>query len=67
MPAYDFRCKTCENKFSVRISISERDKVKCTKCNSSSVQQLFTPISVSVKSSESPSCDLSCGSSSNFG
>lgn len=46
MPAYDFRCKTCENKFTVRISISERDKVKCPKCESSSVQQVFTPIAV---------------------
>ena len=67
MPAYDFRCKTCENKFSVRISISERDKVKCSKCSSPSVQQLFTPINVTVKSGDGHACDLSCGSSSKFG
>lgn len=67
MPAYDFRCKTCEHKFTVRISITERDKVKCPECNSSSIQQLFTPISVTVKSDGKSSCDISCGSSTRFG
>ncbi len=67
MPAYDFKCKTCEHKFTARISITERDKVKCPECNSSSVQQLFTPISVTVKSDSKGSCDLSCGSSTRFG
>ncbi len=67
MPAYDFRCKNCEHKFTVRISITERDQVKCPNCSSSSVQQLFTPISVNVKSTGQSSCDLSCGSSSRFG
>lgn len=61
MPAYDFRCKTCEHKFTVRISITERDKVKCPECNSSSVQQLFTPIAVGGKSESKGSCDFSCG------
>lgn len=60
MPSYDFRCKTCESKFTVRISISERDKVKCPKCASSSVQQVFTPIA--VKGGAGGGCDSSnCG------
>lgn len=67
MPAYDFRCKTCEHKFTVRISITERDKVRCPECNSSSIQQLFTPISVTVKSDSGGSCDSGCGSSPGFG
>jgi len=67
MPAYDFRCKRCENKFTVRISISERDKVRCPECDSSSIQQLFTPFAVTVKSGDSHSCDLSCGSKTKFG
>lgn len=67
MPAYDFKCKTCDNKFTVRISITERDKVKCPKCSSSAVQQVFTPLSVTVKSDEGRSCDLSCGANSKFG
>ncbi|MHB9095328.1 MAG: FmdB family zinc ribbon protein [Eubacteriales bacterium] len=68
MPAYDFKCKSCEDKFTVRISISERDRVKCPKCGSSIVQQVFTPISVAVKTGgEAHSCDLSCGSSRKFG
>jgi putative FmdB family regulatory protein len=67
MPAYDFRCKTCENKFTIRISISERNQVRCPKCNSTSIQQLFTPISVSIKSSKDHSCDLSCGANTKYG
>ncbi|PKM82671.1 MAG: zinc ribbon domain-containing protein [Firmicutes bacterium HGW-Firmicutes-14] len=66
MPAYDFKCKTCEHKFSVRISINERDQVKCPECGSPSVQQLFTPFSVSVKG-EKNTCDLGCGASTRFG
>jgi len=69
MPAYDFKCKSCDKKFSVRVSISERDRVKCPDCGSSSVKQLLTPFSVTVKSGSSgmPSCDSGCGNGSMFG
>jgi len=67
MPAYDFKCHNCDDKFTVRISISERDKVKCPKCGSSGVKQVFTPFAVSVKSNKSGTCDLSCGSKTAFG
>lgn len=49
MPAYDFKCKTCENKFTVRVSISERNSVKCPECNSSAVQQVISPVCSTVK------------------
>ncbi|MBO8138576.1 MAG: zinc ribbon domain-containing protein [Desulfotomaculum sp.] len=42
MPTYDFKCKDCGNKFTVIVSISEKDKVKCPKCQSSNIQQLLT-------------------------
>ncbi len=67
MPAYDFKCKSCDHKFTVRTSISERDQVKCPKCNSSSVKQVFAPFSVAVKSTTASSCDLSCGATTRFG
>ncbi len=67
MPTYDFRCKACENKFTVRISISERQGVKCPNCNSSAVQQIFTTFAVAVKSGEPQACDLSCGAKTKFG
>lgn len=67
MPAYDFKCKSCEHNFTVRISISERDKVRCPQCSSASVQQVFTPVSVSVKTGAGKSCDLSCGANTKFG
>ncbi|HHU76757.1 MAG TPA: zinc ribbon domain-containing protein [Firmicutes bacterium] len=41
MPIYEFLCKKCENKFSVMTSISKKDEVKCPRCNSSDLQQMF--------------------------
>ncbi len=68
MPAYDFRCKACDSQFTVRVSISERDKVKCPECGTSNVKQVLTPFSVTVKGSPAkPSCDFGCGSGSTFG
>ncbi len=42
MPVYDFRCQQCDHKFTVMVSINEKDQVKCPKCESEKVQQLFT-------------------------
>ena len=42
MPTYDFRCQECDHKFTVMVSISEKDKVKCPNCGSGKVQQLMT-------------------------
>lgn len=46
MPTYDFRCADCNHKFSVFVTISERDKVICPECGSKKVEQLFTGCSV---------------------
>ncbi|MBU7005408.1 FmdB family zinc ribbon protein [Phosphitispora fastidiosa] len=68
MPAYDFRCKSCDSQFTVRVSISERDKVRCPDCGTSNVKQVLTPFSVTVKGSPGKtSCDSGCGSGSMFG
>ncbi len=42
MPTYDFRCQECDHKFTVMVSISEKDQVKCPNCGSEKVQQLMT-------------------------
>ena len=42
MPNYDFRCKQCNNKFTVHLPIKERKNAKCPKCDSSDVMQRFT-------------------------
>ncbi len=60
VPNYDFRCKNCGNKFTVMVSISEKDKVTCPECDSKQITQLFT--SINVKGAPSP-----CGSCSSAG
>lgn len=41
MPTYEFTCKKCDHKFTVMVSISEKDWVKCPQCSSSDLQQMF--------------------------
>ncbi len=48
MPIYDYRCKKCGNRFTVMVSISDRDKVTCQKCGSPQVEQLISACSVKV-------------------
>ena len=44
MPSYDFRCQACKKRFSLTITVAERDRgVKCPKCNSRKVEQNITP------------------------
>ncbi|MBI4723018.1 MAG: zinc ribbon domain-containing protein [Candidatus Stahlbacteria bacterium] len=42
MPTYEFKCNSCNERFEVCVSISERTKVKCQKCNSREVVQLLS-------------------------
>lgn len=42
MPTYEFTCKNCNHKFSLMVSISEKDQVKCPQCSSSDLQQMFS-------------------------
>ncbi|HAR98186.1 MAG TPA: zinc ribbon domain-containing protein [Syntrophus sp. (in: bacteria)] len=41
MPTYEYRCEACHRKFSLTLSISERDrgKIVCPKCKSRKVRQ----------------------------
>ncbi|MFZ3171619.1 MAG: zinc ribbon domain-containing protein [Carboxydocellales bacterium] len=32
MPTYDFVCKECQHKFTVRVPIAERENVSCPQC-----------------------------------
>ena len=45
MPSYDFRCKQCGHKFTARVAIKDKDKVKCEVCGEE-VEQLFTGFSM---------------------
>ena len=62
MPSYDFRCKNCGHKFSTRVAIKDKDKVKCDSCDSSQVEQLFTSFAM-LKSTGSSGCSAPTGSS----
>lgn len=44
MPTYDFRCGGCRKKYTLTISISERDRkrIKCPKCGSSKAEPVFS-------------------------
>ncbi|NLA11801.1 MAG: zinc ribbon domain-containing protein [Firmicutes bacterium] len=55
MPIYEFTCKQCSHEFSVMVSISEKEQVKCPRCSSAELQQMFnSPFSIGRKSSCSP-------------
>lgn len=56
MPTYEFTCKKCGHKFTVMVSISEKDRVKCPQCSSADLQQMFNSsfFSIGSKSSCSP-------------
>lgn len=41
MPTFDFECKKCGHRFSEFVSIKDKDKVCCPKCEGT-VKQLFT-------------------------
>lgn len=44
MPTYEYKCMDCGEKFEVFTSISEKEKgldVKCPKCGSDNVGQIF--------------------------
>lgn len=41
MPTYEYHCEACKRRFSLTLSVSERDrgKVACPKCKSRKVRQ----------------------------
>ncbi len=65
MPAYDYVCQQCGEKFEVRMSIaaySSGEKPACEACGSTDVARAFTPVNVLTGSrgggsaSSAPSC-----------
>ena len=41
MALIDFKCDKCGEKFFEIVNLSEKDKVKCPRCNSGEVRQIF--------------------------
>ena len=50
MPAYDYRCPSCDHVFEVVRAISDRDDVSCPSCQAAA-KRLFTPVGVVFKGS----------------
>ena len=46
MPVYDFKCGDCNKKFTLTLSITDRTrvKIKCPKCDSRKVEQLYSAV-----------------------
>ncbi|BCV20866.1 FmdB family zinc ribbon protein [Moorella sp. Hama-1] len=63
MPTYDFRCQECGERFTVKMSLKEKDKATCPACGSQKLQQLFTGITILGGSSGGGGCAAPAGSS----
>ena len=66
MPKYDFECRSCNEKFDMKMSIKERGAIdlKCVECGSSDVAQIFTGIGIISGSGKEPSAPGCCSPSS---
>lgn len=42
MPTYEYRCKNCNKKFILKLSLEEKKKAKCPKCKSRKLSQLIS-------------------------
>ncbi|MDD5603630.1 MAG: zinc ribbon domain-containing protein [Eubacteriales bacterium] len=65
MPEYKFKCKKCDEKFEITMSMTERGerKITCPACNSADITQVFSGFNYIIKKDE-PACpaDSSCSS-----
>ena len=50
MPAYDYRCTACDERFEVTRSISDPVEVRCPAC-AGATKRVFTPVGVHFKGS----------------
>ncbi|MCG0277001.1 MAG: zinc ribbon domain-containing protein [Thermanaeromonas sp.] len=62
MPLYEFQCKDCGEKFSVRVSWQEKDKATCPSCKGRNLKQLFSGITILGGSSKVGGCSTPAGS-----
>lgn len=50
MPAYDYRCPSCDDVFEVVRAFTDREPVICAECGTTA-KRLFTPVGVVFKGS----------------
>lgn len=57
VPTYEFNCKECGNRFEVMVPSSDKAKVRCSKCQGSELQEVYSVnVSKSGKSAQSSPC-----------
>ena len=59
MPIFEFKCKDCGEKFEKLLFSSDKDKIKCPKCNSENVNKVFSVFSSKATSSSCASTGFS--------
>jgi putative FmdB family regulatory protein len=70
VPAYDYVCQDCGERFEVRMSISAYSAgaaATCEACGSASVARAFTAVNVLTGGRGGGGSAPSCGTSSGFG
>lgn len=60
MPTYDFICTKCQHKFTVRVSINDKDKVTCPRCKGEVRQSFLGALAGFISGSRDKSSN--CGS-----
>ena len=56
MALIDFKCDRCGEKFEEIVKLSDRNDIKCPKCGSSDIRQIFEGKCSSVGSSKGGGC-----------
>jgi putative FmdB family regulatory protein len=46
MPAYDYECEACEQRFEVRRHMNDAAPAACPECGSGPVRRVYTPFGV---------------------
>jgi putative FmdB family regulatory protein len=57
MPSFVFQCSKCQHVFEELCGVEDRKKVKCVKCRSKKIQQVFTPPTIIGTSSKMDNFD----------
>jgi putative FmdB family regulatory protein len=67
MPTYEYKCKDCGEEFECIVARSQKNKVKCEKCDSKNVDRLLSTAKFSMGSAGTGAQNLntctSCSSS----
>ncbi len=61
MPIFEFKCSDCGEKFEKLIFSSDKNKVKCPKCNSENVNKVFSVFASKGVSKGISSCSAPSG------